>query len=179
MNESSALSPARSKDLRNRHPLYRRLSGESVWLFLEELGLDDAQCEAFMDAFFRQMAAVLSVMDRLENRSDLIGVVDGQPLSGCSCAGRQGCRLAWPPDRPGAPLPPYGVGCPLHVRVLPQDMAALPRAQTMSNALPPEGAPARSSPFADILCPELAASPHAALPHYLAQLAALGTDEKK
>lgn len=174
MTDQPALSPSRSKELRNRHPLYRRLSGESVWLFLEELGLDETQCEAFMDAFFRQMEAVLLDMDKLERQPDLVGTVSGLPLPGCTCGGRHGCRLAWPTSGPGVPLPPYAVGCPLRVRVHSrEDAPALPDecvsadAPWTSAAAPPE-----------MLCPVLAASPRAALPRYLAQFAAGNGEEK-
>lgn len=175
MTDQPALSSLRSKELRNRHPLYRRLSGESVWLFLEELGLDEAECEAFMDAFFRQMEAVLREMDKLERQPDLVGMVSGQPLPGCSCGGRHGCQAAWPESRPGVPLPPYGVGCPLRVRsVSREDAPALPAERLSAAASLPFAA---ASP--EILCPVLAASPRTALPQYLAQTAARHGDEKR
>lgn len=174
MNAQTALSSQRHKELRNRHPLYRRLSGESVWLFLEELGLSETQCEAFMEVFFRQMEAVLGVMDRLETSQEYIGIIDGTPLDGCSCPCRPGARAAWPETTPGLPLPPYAIGCPLRLRLEPAHTAPLLRQPHEADS----GGKPVSAQSSAILCPALAAAPLERLPHYLASGVGTAADEK-
>lgn len=175
MNKHTELSPPRSKELRNCHPLYRRLSGESVWVFLEELGLSEPQCEAFMDVFFRQMKSILSMMDVMENHPEYMGIIDGQPLDGCTCEHRAGCRVAWPRAVPGHPLPPYAIGCPLRVRVVSGDTAHLLPQEHGDVA---DGQASFAGQPGAMLCPVLAASPHEALSRYLALAPGFSADEK-
>lgn len=174
MNTQTDLSSLRHKELRNRHPLYRRLSGEGVWLFLEELGLTEAQCEAFMEVFFQQMEAILGVMDRLETSQEYIGIIDGTPLDGCTCPCRPGGRAAWPETTPGFPLPPYAIGCPLRVRLEPAHTAPLFRQPHEADL---GGKHAAEQP-SFILCPALASAPLERLPRYLASGDGTAADEK-
>lgn len=171
----NALSADRSKELRNRHPLYRRLSGESVWLFLEELGLTEAQCEAFMEAFFQQMEATLAVMDILDRCPEYIGIIEGDPLEGCECAPQTGCRAGWPETGADHSLPPYAIGCPLRVRLAPvgERHGAL-----QAQELPGDGQDAAPGRSRNMLCPALAAAPHERLACYLSLVAGSPADEK-
>ena len=114
---SRQLSPQRHKELRGRHPLYSRLSGEAIWVFLEDMGLTPEQCDAFMAAFFRQMDQVLAVMDIMdENPHVHAAITCGKysPEHVCSAC-RQRCEKVISSEQPEwiQSLPPFGIGCPL------------------------------------------------------------------
>ena len=161
-----SLSPQRHKALRNLHPLYKRLSGESVWVFLEELGLDEAQCERFMDAFFRQMDHILSSMQVLEEQPQLSVRIMGTAEACCAhcaaCTGRL-LRAAGDPSCI-ALLPPYGIGCPLGLELVDGSDA-------------PEMAAPAPQPVEDhsVLCAGLAADPAGGLQRYVEAVRRLPT----
>ena len=165
-----SLSPQRHKALRNLHPLYKRLSGESVWVFLEELGLDEAQCERFMDAFFRQMDHILSCMQALEEQPQLSVRITGSAETCCArCAACTGHLLRADGDPAYiALLPPFGIGCPLDWSLwtvaLLRRWRHLPRSRRKSipccapdwRLIPPEGSSAIGKQFASSpLLPDL------------------------
>lgn len=151
-----SLTPQRHKALRNQHPLYKRLSGEGVWVFLEELGLDASQCERFMEAFFRQMDHILSSMAALEDDPALTGQITGSPERCCAaCAARIGRRLRPDAADSRAPLPPFGIGCPLSLRLAHETATAQPPLPAMPEA-------------PSILCAALAADPAGGLHRFLA-----------
>ena len=160
-----ALTPQQHKALRNRHPLYKRLSGEGVWVFLEELGLDEGQCERFMDAFFFQMDQILSRMAALDAHPHWQGRIAGRPEDCCpACAARIG-RYVRSEDVAGARalLPPYGIGCPLSLYLAPApDAPPSPDAALLSEA--PGGH--------SVLCARLATNPEDGLRRFLAAMQA-------
>lgn len=161
------LSPQRHKELRNRHPLYKRLSGESVWVFLEELGLDEAQCELFMDAFFRQMDHILACMDALESDPRQAARITGSAEACCTaCAACTGRRLL-PDSDPayGDLLPPFGIGCPLLLQL--EDAGTTPQRDDVS-ALPHARRPLQEEH--SVLCAGLAADPQGGLERFLEAL---------
>ena len=157
-----SLSPQRHKALRNQHPLYKRLSGESVWVFLEELGLDEAQCELFMDAFFRQMDHILYCMNALEGHPHLTGRIVSKATTCCpACAASTGLLLH--PENDAAyvdRLPPFGIGCPLLLQIGEQRITPPPRQKPIT-------APTRSEKEHSVLCASLAADPSGGLQRYL------------
>lgn len=166
-----SLSPQRHKELRNRHPLYKRLSGESVWVFLEELGLDEAQCELFMDAFFRQMDHILACMDALESDPHRAMRITGNAEACCTaCAACAGRRLL-PDSDPGYGdlLPPFGIGCPLLLQ--PEDEGTAPLQQGEVPALPRAHSPHQVEHT--VLCAGLAADPRGGLQRFLDALRGL------
>lgn len=152
-----SLSPQRHKALRNLHPLYKRLSGESVWVFLEELGLDEAQCERFMDAFFRQMDHILSCMQALEEQPQLSVRITGSAETCCArCAACTGHLLRADGDPAYiALLPPFGIGCPLGLELVDGSTAL----EMASPAPQPEE-------VHSVLCAGLAADPAGGLQRY-------------
>lgn len=161
-----SLSPQRHKALRNQHPLYKRLSGESVWVFLEELGLDEAQCERFMDAFFRQMDNILSCMQALEEQPQLSLRIAGRAEACCArCAACTGHLLRMDGDPSCITLlPPFGIGCPLGLEL--EDGSAAPERQTPVPQ-PEEGHP--------VLCAGLAADPAGGLQRFVEAVRQLPT----
>lgn len=114
------LSPQRHKELRGRHPLYSRLSGEAIWVFLEDLELTPEQCDAFMAAFFRQMDQVLAVMDIMDENPHAHAAItcDSYPQEHVCSACRQHCGQAFSSEQSEwmQSLPPFGIGCPLSLQ---------------------------------------------------------------
>lgn len=147
MAQEEALSSEESKELRNRHPLYARLSGDVVWALFEELGYDDEQCGRAMDAVIAQMHHVLAVMRRLESDPTAHFVLRGDPA--CErCAPLM--RAAFPATHPAWRrfLPPFAVGCRMSCEAL--DAAAL---KERGYAAPADGESA--PPDCPLLCPLL------------------------
>ena len=153
-----SLSPQRHKALRNLHPLYKRLSGESVWGFLEDLGLDEARCELFMDAFFRQMDHILSCMEALKERPHLSGRITGNAEACCPCCAACTGRLLRPDLDPTDidSLPPFGIGCPLWIQL--EENSTAP---AIGTAIP------QSKKEHSVLCVGLAADPTGGLQRFL------------
>ncbi len=112
------MSAERGKELRGRHSLYSRLSGEVVWGLYEELGYSVEDCGKAMDAFLEQMREVLLVMAALEAEPEGYFALEFSN-SDCAC-----CQSI--PERviPVARadwrrfLPPFAVGCKAKARIL-------------------------------------------------------------
>ena len=160
---TTPLSPQRHKDLRGRHPLYGRLSGEAIWVFMEDLSLSPEQCDAFMAAFFHQMDELLVVMDAMEKQPDMpvriIGGEAGMPLCP-ACQQHCGRVLAARSPQWTRHLPPFGIGCPLSLRPLSDtDDGEAATAAPGRDATTPEG----------ILCQCFADNPQHALSRFLAR----------
>ncbi len=117
MSQEEELSAGESRELRNRHPLYARLSGDVIWALFEELGYDDEQCGQALDAAIAQMHHVLAVMRRLENDPTAYFVLRGDPV--CECCAPL-LRGAFPAARPAWRrfLPPFAVGCRMSCEIL-------------------------------------------------------------
>ncbi len=162
-----SLTPQQRKALRDQHPLYRRLSGEGVWVFLEELGLDEGQCERFMDAFFRQMDHILSCMAALNASSRLQGQIIGRPEDCCpACATSIGRYMSSGGGGAWDLLPPFGIGCPLSLRLgHPEEPPAA------GSTLLPDAVKEPS-----ILCARLAADPADGLRRFLAAVQPADTE---
>ena len=108
---SSSLPSGKSKELRNKHALYKRMSGEVVWLLLEENGYDADFCDTFMNQVFADMHHTLNVMNELEDNPAkyLAFEVAEKACKKCAClAGK-----VVPATDPlwVSCLPPFGVGC--------------------------------------------------------------------
>lgn len=155
-----SLTPQQHKALRNQHPLYERLSGESVWVFLEELGLTEGQCEQFMEAFFRQMDHILACMAALKNQPRLQGQIVGRSGECCSpCTARIGKLVRLDETADTVPqFPPFGIGCPLSLRLVDREADQQPADSSLADA--PQEHP--------VLCARLAADPENGLRHFLA-----------
>lgn len=165
------LSSQRHKELRNRHPLYKRLSGESVWVFLEELGLDETQCELFMDAFFRQMDHILACMDALESEPHQAARITGSAEACCTACAACTERRLLPDSDPayGDLLPPFGIGCPLLLQL--EDAGTTPHQDDAPPALPHAHSPLEEEN--SVLCAGLAADPRGGLERFLEALRVL------
>lgn len=128
MTREHVLSSEQSKALRRRHPLYTRLSGDTVWGLLEETGLDADACGTAMDAFLADMREVLLVMDRLERGEAgyLAFRLKGPVCAQCGLLAGKAVTTADSHWR--SCLPPFAVGCSVGCLALNQaDLAREPR----------------------------------------------------
>ncbi len=111
-----------AKELRAMHPLYRRLSGEVLWLFLEEQGLGPEECDSLMQHFLQEMEDNLRVMQKLlahPERFLFLQLPHEHAARACpECAALHGMLL--PATRPDWLnfMPPFGIGCPLKASAL-------------------------------------------------------------
>lgn len=113
----NALDSTQSRQLRNQHPLYTKLSGDVVWLLYEERGYDAKACEQAMDAFIATMHSTLAVMHSIESGAAHHFIVQGKP---CCTQYRHLAGKIFAASGPNwrEYLPPYAVGCPLTCRLL-------------------------------------------------------------
>lgn len=150
MSDQNELTPERKKVLRNKHPLYSRLSGEVVWGLYEEQGFDAHDCGKAMDAFIEAMHATVATMDRLERdpRAFLAVKAGDTACPGCTAfSGRavQASNPAWLQC-----LPPFGVGCKAACEAL-DESAVREEGYTIINTAIPE------RPACPLLCCRVAA----------------------
>ncbi len=119
-----ALTPAQQKALRNRHPLYGRLSGEAVWVLLQECGLDEMGIDRFMDGLFVEMRTTIVLMDALE-RGAAKGFCYEAVWPLCpACASLAG-RIVFAAKTDWLRLlPPFAVGCGLRCRLVREEDAS-------------------------------------------------------
>jgi hypothetical protein len=113
-----------TKKLIELHPLYRRLSGQVIWLLFEERGAPEARINAFLERYEAEKRKNLEIMAaaldapakkqythlflesvRTENRCGKCGECSGKAIS---------------LNRPGIEkwFPPFGLGCALRPRLL-------------------------------------------------------------
>lgn len=128
MPENASPRPRRLLDL---HPLFRRLSGEVIWLMFEEHDADPDDIQAFMDRLHGQLERTKELIEAALSGEDLYARVtlDEGPAPCEACARLVGRFI--PLGREGAQrlLPPYALGCPLRAEVaVPQPMDAPPTA---------------------------------------------------
>ncbi len=146
MEQKEELSSEEKKALRNRHPLYTRLSGDVVWALFEDLGYDPERCGEAMDAFIAEMHHTLAVMRRLETDAAAYLVLRGKLCERCALLADQALSAANPDWRRF--LPPFAVGCRITCDAL--DAAAVKEAGC---AVLPDGEAA--PPDCPLLCPLL------------------------
>ncbi len=118
MKNKNTISAERGKELRGRHPLYSRLSGEVVWGLYEELGYSVEDCGKAMDVFLEQMCEILLVMDALEAKSEGCFILE---FSNSECAGSQNISERVIPVSKAdwrKFLPPFAVGCNAAIKML-------------------------------------------------------------
>ncbi len=109
------------KTLLDQHPLFRRLTGQVIWTYLEELGAQAEAIDAFMDRMLALREAVLTLHQTLEEEGGALRLVlaDTPTDAGGFCAPCAHCAAlvgqAIPADSPEviALMPPYTLGCRL------------------------------------------------------------------
>lgn len=134
------------KKLIESHPLYRRLSGQVIWLLFEERDVSETRINAFLERYEAEKLQNLAVMaaaldasagqryshlllepSRTENRCERCGEHSGKAIS---------------LSRPGLEkwLPPFGLGCALRPRLLSRSdyeaLGSLP--EVCDSCAPPE-----------------------------------------
>lgn len=118
------MNSSNGKRLRSIHPLYKRLSGDVVWVLLEEYGYDQSQCGQFLDQTIAQMHKILAVMEKVEQVPGLACVyekwVDKEgTCTVCDCCGfLEGKVVPGTGAAAFAFFPPFGVGCQMGCRVV-------------------------------------------------------------
>jgi len=136
----------------NAHPLIRRLSGEVVWLLLEERGVPDAEIQAFMERWETPTFSSLRALERLlapgaQGGLRILIRGAGNTAACPRCAALDG--LIVPAGHPSlvALCPPYAVNCPARAEFLE------PGDPTLERALAPHD-PGPASPHGELLCPQ-------------------------
>ncbi len=129
------------------HPLLRRLSGQAIWLLLEERGVGEEAIGEFLDRWNARRAEALEALDRLLDPNGAAAgmriVVPEGACPDCAPAG-----LVVPAGHPflAALCPPYALDCPARAEVLETGHPDLAR------ALAPDD-PGPASPHGHLLCP--------------------------
>ena len=120
MSETAPQRPARLLDL---HPLFRRLSGEVVWLMFEEHDADPEDIQAFMDDMHDLLRGTTKLIEASLSgervRARIVAEGNRRPCE--ACARILGKTIAL--EREGAEklLPPYALGCPLRAKIITTD----------------------------------------------------------
>ena len=136
----------------NAHPLVRRLSGEVIWLMLEEQGVPDAEIQAFMERWEKPMFTALHALDRLTAPGARGGIRILVPDAGAACARCAALDgLVVPAGHPSLAglCPPFALDCPARAELLEPGHPDFARA--MERALSPDD-PGPASPHGDLLC---------------------------
>lgn len=115
------------KELLQQHPLFKRISGQVVWLLFEEHHAPQAAVDAFFVDLETRRAETLDVMQRLLQATDadeppclqikvLHDVGDEPPCARC----RAMADLVIPANHPRLMdyMPPFGLGCRARARYL-------------------------------------------------------------
>lgn len=144
-NETNELTPAQILD---RHPLFRRLSGQIVWYMFEEHEARDIDTEAFMDRMEAQREEVLEQVElALEQEEMFVKISTASGTVPCEhCAQMTGRYIDL--STPGAErlLPPYALGCPLKGELLPPTQPAPDKESTLQ--------PDDAVPHGELICGE-------------------------
>ncbi|WP_461209165.1 hypothetical protein [Desulfocurvus sp. DL9XJH121] len=113
----SAPAPRRLLDL---HPLFRRLSGEVIWLMFEEHDADPEAIQAFMDRLGGVLGRTTELIEAALSGEDVYArVTVREGRTPCETCARLAGRII-PLGREGAEslLPPYALGCPLGAEIV-------------------------------------------------------------
>lgn len=110
--------PPRLLDL---HPLFRRLSGEIVWLMFEEHDADPDDIQAFMDNLHSLLGRTTELIETVLAGEQLQAriVSEGAEPRCEACARLMGRAIDLDREDALTLLPPYGLGCPLRAEVIP------------------------------------------------------------
>ncbi len=132
------------KELMRRHPLFKRLSGEVVWLMFEERDIPPESIDAYFSCLEGVRVETLDVMRRLLSPPSDAGKVylqvtlrpGDEKAQPCARCGRMR-NILIPADHPRILeyMPPYGLGCRATGRVLNEQEAA-PLLEKQGSELP-------------------------------------------
>lgn len=111
MTQDTSLSSDDKKNLRGRHPLYSRLSGDVVWGFFEEQGYDAEACGQAMDDFIARMHEILAAMDALEKNTASCFSLHPDTVQCQQCGAFSGKVISNSTPQWRRFLPPFAVGC--------------------------------------------------------------------
>lgn len=121
-----SITPEMLKECAEQHPLFRRLTGQVVWLLFEEQGAAPENIDAFMEALLSMRKQQLEVMATLmQNPELLLRITVAEQGPPCTqCAIYDGGLL--PASHPNLLLwlPPFSLGCRCRMEAVPPD--ALP-----------------------------------------------------
>lgn len=126
------------KQLADAHPLFTRLSGQVIWLLMEENDADEADINAYMDNVMQWRESHLDTMRELLDNSEkymtiIIDPIDGLTEDQHACATCEKLKgKIVPASHPDLikMLPPYSLGCRARAKVinkndLPEDAVML------------------------------------------------------
>ena len=110
--------PPRLLDL---HPLFRRLSGEIVWLMFEEHDADPDDIQAYMDDLHGLLGRTKELIEAALSGEPLMAriVAEGAAPRCAACAALVGRSIDLSRDDALKLLPPYALGCPLRAEITP------------------------------------------------------------
>lgn len=139
------------KELIESHPLYRRLSGQVIWLMFEERGARENDIQAFLDLYETGKRKNLELMAAaLDEGNEYAGLLLETARNQRLCERcRRVCGAAVDLSRADIAgwFPPFGLGCALIARLIGKDeWAAMD-----SRALAPAG---QSPPQPELICGE-------------------------
>lgn len=108
--------PPRLLDL---HPLFRRLSGEIVWLMFEEHDADPGDIQAYMDGLHGLLGRTTELIEAALSGEPLMAriVAEGAAPRCAACAALVGRCIDLSRDDALSLLPPYALGCPLRAEI--------------------------------------------------------------
>ena len=114
------------KKLSDAHPLFTRLSGQVIWLLMEENDVSETDINAFMDSVMEWRESHLDAMQELQENPEkymLITVdrIDDLPEDQHSCATCEKLNgKILPASHPDLikMLPPYSLGCRARAKVI-------------------------------------------------------------
>lgn len=113
------------KELIESHPLYRRLSGQVIWLMFEERGADENDIQAFLDVYETGKRKNLELMaEALNARNGYKGLMlftaRNQRL--CErCRNVSGAAVDLSRADIAGWFPPFGLGCAVRAGLLGKD----------------------------------------------------------
>lgn len=121
--DSTELTPAQILD---RHPLFRRLSGQIVWYMFEENEAREEDLHAFMDRINDLREEVLEQTElALEKEEMFLRIEQHGPQAPCErCAKLVGKHIQLNMEQSEKMLPPYALGCPLKGELVPPSEGA-------------------------------------------------------
>jgi hypothetical protein len=128
--------------LQELHPLFRRLSGQVVWLLFEERGVPEAEIQAFSDLYEAEKRRSLELLAAALDRGDYTHLLleKARQEEICRyCASAADSVI--PLDDPELPsmFPPYGLGCAIRPRLLTlREFSALERPLPAPRTGPPD-----------------------------------------
>jgi hypothetical protein len=113
------------RKLTELHPLYRRLSGQVIWLMFEEHEAPEKHIGAFLERYERLKRENLELLAlALETPSEFTHLLLEPARTGhiCSkCAAVSGAAVELNRIDPARRFPPFGLGCALRPKLLTMD----------------------------------------------------------